>query len=192
MQNGILEVNCELFQCTCTCDITAGQCDYDCCCDPDCSADQISRFQTIDACLPEGLQDTQVQMCYSSVELATINPKLPLSGKPTAQSAVGDALCVYKYNAAMKEEYYLKSSLQSSDVFFQPEGQKRFSYGDVTPVATTLDSHYDKVSRGRAGGTQSKGPMEEAVERCLCSRRAALGRRRGSFPFPSPFLASAP
>lgn len=41
-ENGVLPTNCELFKCKCTCDITAGSCDYNCCCDPDCTSAQVN------------------------------------------------------------------------------------------------------------------------------------------------------
>jgi cytoskeletal protein RodZ len=40
-QTGATPSSCSYFQCTCACDVHAGICDYGCCCDPDCSADQV-------------------------------------------------------------------------------------------------------------------------------------------------------
>lgn len=40
-ENGVRRDNCNLFKCGCICDVTAGKCDYNCCCDPDCSAEQV-------------------------------------------------------------------------------------------------------------------------------------------------------
>ena len=40
-ENGATPSNCAYFQCTCTCDLSAGNCDYGCCCDPDCSEAQV-------------------------------------------------------------------------------------------------------------------------------------------------------
>ncbi|RYH30915.1 DUF1619 domain-containing protein [archaeon] len=40
-ENGKTDLNCDLFKCTCICDLRAGFCDFGCCCDPDCSADQV-------------------------------------------------------------------------------------------------------------------------------------------------------
>ena len=42
MENDVTKNSCNYFHCTCTSDITAGKCDYNSCCDPDCSADQVS------------------------------------------------------------------------------------------------------------------------------------------------------
>jgi len=75
-----------------------------------------------------------VPLCYSSVELYKINPRLPLGGQPTAEAAVADALCVTKYNYATKGEFYTTADVQDSVIFQQSKGQKDYSYGDVTPT----------------------------------------------------------
>jgi hypothetical protein len=94
--------SCDLFACTCTCDVTAGVCDYSCCCDPDCSSTQIARFNTLDVCLPEGGEQDEVEECYSSTQLYKINGRERLGGDTTAQSAVGEALCIQKKNYVFK------------------------------------------------------------------------------------------
>ncbi len=40
-ETGVSLASCSLFKCDCLCDSTAGKCDYNCCCDPDCSIDQV-------------------------------------------------------------------------------------------------------------------------------------------------------
>ena len=47
VENDVTKKDCSLFKCLCSCDINAGQCDYGCCCDPDCSSDQVSFFINI-------------------------------------------------------------------------------------------------------------------------------------------------
>ena len=42
-ESGVSLSSCNLFKCKCICDVTAGKCDYNCCCDPDCTADQVSK-----------------------------------------------------------------------------------------------------------------------------------------------------
>lgn len=41
VETGATNSNCDYFVCDCVCDITANQCDYGCCCDPDCSQSQV-------------------------------------------------------------------------------------------------------------------------------------------------------
>jgi hypothetical protein len=40
-QGGVLKTTCDMFRCSCICDVTAGVCDYNCCCDVDCSSEQV-------------------------------------------------------------------------------------------------------------------------------------------------------
>ena len=44
-ENGATSSTCSYFKCSCLCDIIAGECDYGCCCDPDCSSDQVTTTQ---------------------------------------------------------------------------------------------------------------------------------------------------
>jgi hypothetical protein len=87
---------CNLYKCGCTCDVKAGFCDYNCCCDPDCSTDQVSRMQSLGACSSEGASPDTTQYCYSSKELYAVNPRSPMGGENVIRAAVGDALCVVK------------------------------------------------------------------------------------------------
>ena len=137
MENAVSKTSCSLFRCTCSCDITAGVCDYGCCCDPDCSTSQQARFGTIGTC-PVSYSANEVPLCYSSVELYKINPRLPLGGQPTAEAAVAGALCVSKYNYATKGEYYTSANTQDSSIFQQSKGQKTYSYGDISPTTVRI------------------------------------------------------
>lgn len=40
-ETGATPQDCAYFSCKCVCDVRAGACDYGCCCDPDCAADQV-------------------------------------------------------------------------------------------------------------------------------------------------------
>lgn len=137
MENAVSKKTCSLFRCTCACDITAGVCDYGCCCDPDCGSDQLTRFEAVSTC-PVSYSASNVPLCYSSVELYKINPRLPLGGQPTAEAAVAGALCISKYNYATKAEYYNTAATQDSAIFQQSKGQKAYSFGDAS-TATVRD-----------------------------------------------------
>jgi len=145
-ENSVSLSSCSLWKSTCACDVTAGVCDYGCCCDADCSSAQQSRFGSVGTC-PVSSSSNTVPLCYSSVELYKINPRLPLGGQPTAEAAVADALCVYKYNYATKGEYYTTAAVQDSVVFQRPTGQKTYSYGDVASTTVTIDGDFDKGDR---------------------------------------------
>ena len=143
MEDGVTDADCDLFQCQCGCDLTAGRCDYNCCCDPDCSEAQKSRFSD-QGCAYEGYADKTVPLCYNSLELYAVNPRSPLSGEDTASLAVGDALCIEKYNYATSGDYYSETATQSADIFTSSGGQRDYSYGDDAVTSSTLDAYYDK------------------------------------------------
>eukprot|EP01038_Epipyxis_sp_PR26KG_P005656 gene5656-7811_t len=144
VQNLVSSSKCSLYECTCTCDITAGECDYSCCCDPDCSSDQISRFKSLDVCMYEGSAPSSIQYCYSSSELYAVNPRDPMGGDSTVQEAVGGALCVQKKNQVFEEEYYVNVDLQSVDIFSDSDGQKEFSYSTAELSSDTPDDYFDR------------------------------------------------
>ena len=152
---------CDQFKCKCTCDKTAGKCDYSCCCDPDCTSDQISRFQALDACLPEGGTPDTEKMCYNTQELEKVNPRSPLGGESAAARAVGEVLCVTKTNHYRLGEYFDDvKPYAGANVFQTSVGQKAFSYHPVSTVYET-DSIYDQNDTipvyNDAAATQSLG-----------------------------------
>jgi hypothetical protein len=59
-ETGRGDSDCEVFDCTCICDLTAGECDHNCCCDKECNEAQRQRFDAIQACLPEGAQNGEI------------------------------------------------------------------------------------------------------------------------------------
>lgn len=92
----------------------------------------------------EGHGDATSKMCYSSHDLAAVNPRPPLGGEATADSAVGMALCVEKTNLVIQEEFYTDTDLQSSTIFATSTGQKKYSYQSPTFLSYTTDSYYDQ------------------------------------------------
>jgi len=57
---------CELFDCKCGCDLTAGVCDPNCCCDPDCSAGEVERFEMSDVGCLLHENEPAFQGCYNA------------------------------------------------------------------------------------------------------------------------------
>ena len=137
-QNLVRRDQCTLFDCTCICDTTALQCDYNCCCDPDCSTDQISRFNSLGICSTATYSPSTIQHCYSSLQLQSVNPRTPMGGNPTARTAVGDALCVVQQNNVQESFYYTDTSLQPSSVFTTSQGSKDYSYPEGSLVKVSL------------------------------------------------------
>lgn len=149
METGVSISQCTYFRCTCTCDINAGKCDYGCCCDPDCSSDQKTRFNSLKTCLPEGYQTdlSGSGLCYSSTELAAINPRLPLVGiESTAKTAVDEALCIQVKNFALPGVYYTDVDTKSNTIFSETDGKKKYSYVEdsTSLIAYASDANYDQ------------------------------------------------
>ena len=73
---------CNQFDCECQCDLTAGVCDINCCCDPGCSDEDMLAFST---CLEEGGPAPMVKMCVErppSLEATNVKHPLRLSDSP--------------------------------------------------------------------------------------------------------------
>ena len=67
---------CDQFDCLCRCDLLAGACDINCCCDPECDSGDISSFSS---CLDEGESTTELRMCTERPpSLEVVNAKYPL------------------------------------------------------------------------------------------------------------------
>lgn len=144
MEGGVSSSNCDYFQCVCACDLTAAMCDYNCCCDPDCSSAEISRFEDNNACAFEGYSLATQELCYSSTQLYKVNPASPLSGTPTSKQALGEALCVEKVNAASGGYYYTDTAVQSSTIFTESAGQKDYDYIEESTTTSSTDAYYDQ------------------------------------------------
>lgn len=144
-EDGATRYNCKYFGCSCACDVTANVCDYNCCCDPDCSDSAISRFESLGACSFEGNSASSYPVCYSSLDLERVNPRgSELGGQSTAQEAVGRALCVEVKNTAHKGFYYTTVELQDSAIFTTSNGQKDFDYSIDVITSLTPDIYYDQ------------------------------------------------
>jgi hypothetical protein len=68
-------VPCTRFDCQCTCNLRARQCDAGCCCDPDCSAAEVAMYTANQQCLPSGGQNKSLVRCVDSSALVYVNPK---------------------------------------------------------------------------------------------------------------------
>lgn len=147
-ESGVSDVNCDLFECSCTCDLTAGQCDWNCCCDRECTDDQVARFESIDACLPEGGASHTVEQCYNENELETINPRYPMTTKRSLDSAVDGMMCVVYDNSDVKGDFYDDPGYpSSSSIFDQSAGSKAYDYVDLVTddnsIIASTTTEYD-------------------------------------------------
>ena len=139
---------CTDFDCFCICDLTAGQCDFNCCCDPECTADQKSRFDDdLDSCLDEGPSTGNINKCYSRTGLSQVNPRCPMTTESTTESSINEMLCVYYDNSDVKGSYYNDPGFQTSDIFAESIGEKEYNYESYlydSESSTIDESQYDK------------------------------------------------
>ena len=77
------DVQCNQFDCLCSCDLTAGVCDMNCCCDPECSSEEVSSFSS---CLDsDETTSPLVKMCVErppSLEGVNLQYPFRLSDSP--------------------------------------------------------------------------------------------------------------
>ena len=89
---------CHQFDCLCSCDLTAGVCDMNCCCDPECSSDEVSSFSS---CLDndEGTTSPLVKMCVErppSLEGVNLQYPVRLRDSPDVSCWVEERMCCFK------------------------------------------------------------------------------------------------
>eukprot|EP00618_Florenciella_parvula_P017385 CAMPEP_0119503752 /NCGR_PEP_ID=MMETSP1344-20130328/24819_1 /TAXON_ID=236787 /ORGANISM="Florenciella parvula, Strain CCMP2471" /LENGTH=703 /DNA_ID=CAMNT_0007540073 /DNA_START=55 /DNA_END=2166 /DNA_ORIENTATION=- len=146
-ESGVSDANCDLFECSCACDMTAGQCDWNCCCDRECTDDQVARFEAIDSCLPEGAASHEITKCYNDAELETINPRYPMTTKKSLDSAVDDMMCIVYDNSDVKGEFYDDPGYpSSSSIFDESAGSKSYDYEGMVTDSSIIpfsSSQYD-------------------------------------------------
>ncbi|CAM9472724.1 unnamed protein product [Ectocarpus fasciculatus] len=150
-ETGVPLADCKIFDCGCVCDLTAGQCDTNCCCDAECTQTELERFAELDACLDEGPADEVTTTCYSSDHLDKINPSYPFTGGGAAQGAVDGLLCVQYDNSASKGEFFEDPGTLPISIFGD-SGASEFSYHDNLAVSaasgpTETDTFFDTGDR---------------------------------------------
>lgn len=117
-----------MFECSCICDLTAGMCDHNCCCDEECTSEQRERFEDIEQCQPEGPVAEEITKCYSRKVVDQVNPRFPMTAKGTAKSSLDRMLCVRYDNSDLRGEYFDDPGYPSSSKFDDSNGQKDFDY----------------------------------------------------------------
>lgn len=95
---------CTAFQCHETCNLNIGQCDEFCCSDPDCTSDDIARFQSVGECLPDG-SSTDSTLCTDTTSLDQVNEKYNLYVE-SDDRALNGFLCVSVVNNPIEGEYF--------------------------------------------------------------------------------------
>ena len=142
--------SCAQFDCGCVCDLTAGQCDANCCCDADCSALELARATGLGACRPQGPKNLSLTSCASvalSQQVALVNPGARMSVQ--SSSAGADAvLCVAVDNSPLLGSFLADpgllpaSTLDAAGVarvasFQQPRGAEAAALAAAAALASS-------------------------------------------------------
>jgi len=136
-ESGVGASQCTKFDCGCTCDITAGACDLNCCCDSECTAAQVAHFEDTASCIPSSLAAPAYETCYSNVQLAEINPKYPMRSDESASAAYSALMCVQTDNSGTKGTFFSSGTTHAS--LYPSAGETFGTTGGVADCATTFD-----------------------------------------------------
>ncbi|GMH96722.1 hypothetical protein TrST_g8857 [Triparma strigata] len=149
-ESDVAKSECVIFDCDCKCDLTAGACDMNCCCDSECTAEQTQFFTEKDLCLDPGVSDPVYETCYSPYEVGAVNPKYPMRSDDSAENAYKNLLCVQTDNSGTKGIFFETGTTRSelypsADEAFVtgPDCTTTFDYSCWSPSATiSSDEHY--------------------------------------------------
>ncbi|KAA0164385.1 hypothetical protein FNF27_07801 [Cafeteria roenbergensis] len=111
---------CTRFDCTCTCDLTAGSCDANCCCDAECPAEATASARAADTCLPEGPSSLAVLTCVEvgeAAQLAAINTKARMFLVDAANRGLEGVVCVAVDNSPYAGSFLSDPGLPGAAVF---------------------------------------------------------------------------
>lgn len=173
-ETGRGDSDCEVFDCTCICDLTAGECDHNCCCDKECDEAQRQRFDAIQACLPEGTQNGEITRCYSTKDVDQVNPKFPLSTRGTARGSVDRMLCVQYDNSNSQRKFYKDPNLLSASTVDKELAQTELGYSQwKASLPVIVDRYYDSGD--------SIGAVFSSIE----ADSALVAAFAGSLPLPT-------
>jgi len=99
------ENGCKTFTCNCNCDLIYGTCDLGCCCDPECSADEVDWFS--DECSSGNEQELKARTCSDTdPALEKVNNWRPVRMDEVVEECLEDLLCISKNNNPTKYNLY--------------------------------------------------------------------------------------
>eukprot|EP00938_MAST-03A_sp_MAST-3A-sp1_P005802 g5802.t1 len=94
---------CLNFDCDCLCDLTAGACDANCCCDTECTEEEINIFRDSDSCADETAATGTTTQCLSNDDLYDINPKYSMNVENFIEKSM---LCIVVDNSPSDGSFY--------------------------------------------------------------------------------------
>ncbi|CAF4311841.1 unnamed protein product, partial [Adineta steineri] len=120
---------------SCTCDLTGGICDVSCCCDPDCSSDDLVAFE----CSSRANIFTNSSPVLSTIEGSCFKDlSIFQSTSPYIIQKMGELVCIdyYRYTGS---QYYQQPNIQTLDAnaFVQAINKAN---GVTTPADPSTDT----------------------------------------------------
>ena len=116
---------CLNFDCACLCDLTAGVCDANCCCDTECSQDEINIFRDSDSCADETTATGTTTQCLSKDDLYDINPKYSMNVENFIEKSM---LCVVVDNSPSDGSFYVDPGTLSAQTFCDTEISPAYAF----------------------------------------------------------------
>ncbi|OWF46746.1 Tectonic-3 [Mizuhopecten yessoensis] len=142
----------------CPCDLTANACDVRCCCDPDCTSNDIGAFSS---CIPTSV-NVDDRMCVQSELLLLDNTQY------TKEYTQDGLFCIYFDNNA-ERNYYTNPDLVSdtatfenylyrfADTNYQPGAIDKTLYADEYKSGEPVFVVYQNLARGYLGVPKAVG-----------------------------------
>ena len=156
------------FECGCQCDVTAGMCDPNCCCDPECSDAERALFEG--SCLPQASSALSIPVCVSSSTFEAVATNQ--YGVQEASSAREGFLCI----EAIRNP--------SMGTFFTPPGKLSASYlsrSNIQPL--NAFARAKAISDGGADVNRAKYDIGDRMQAAFASSEvSAFG---GFAPLPT-------
>ena len=156
-------------------------CDLNCCCDSECSTDQISKFKT---CLDSGGSDPVYETCYTPYELQSINSKYPMRSDEATESFYKNLLCVQTDNSGTNGVFF---DTGTTVISLYPSAADAFK----TPPDCATDFNYmcyekDSVTSRKTAENYAYGDFIPTIQvPNPSSPTAAVTAFGGSLPLPS-------
>ncbi|KAJ0394411.1 hypothetical protein P43SY_010279 [Pythium insidiosum] len=190
--------SCRFFDCSCSCDLTAGACDPLCCCDAECSAAQIEATKARGLCVDAKPASPSIEYCSADLTLEALAKGNvdPLVADSVLCVAVdnnenfGDYIARYKEEDMTVDNAFVKNPKPASfkavlDAVATPDLPTRSVYwpGDVVKA-------FAKTAAQSASGPMLLLPVELEQFDSTTGKKAPLSPPFPAF-YPRPVTATA-
>lgn len=131
---------CSRFDCTCVCDVSAGSCDANCCCDVECAADATARARSAGTCLPEGPANNTVLQCVevdAASTVAAINPKARMYLQDQSVRGLEGVVCIAVDNNPIAGTFFPDPGFPGPGVFSRVDVASAPTFASVASLPTT-------------------------------------------------------